>query len=291
MTSPTSRYADEYTSKFFDVNGLRLHVTDWNPEAERVIVMLHGANVQLHTWDPLAHDLARDHRVVLVDLRGHGDSEWAKDGYHVTSFVSDLAGIADALALEVFDLVGHSLGARIAIAFAAEHPERVRRVLLSDTGPEVPRAGALAAREIVGSTGDIRGFRDESEALAHYERLHPEWQPEFRELHAAHQLRQNWAGKLVFKADPDLFWITGSIGLKEIPYLWECCEKITAPTLLLASRPGPFVDDELADRFVAAVPNGAVQWVETGHYIPREAPEVFLAAVRRFFDDETAPGE
>lgn len=275
-------YVGAYTSDFVEVNGLRLHYTDWNPDGNPTIVMLHGANVQLHTWDPIAHDLARDHRVVLLDLRGHGDSDWAREGYRVEQFTADLEGLVDQLDLAPFELVGHSLGARIALAYAGENPDAVRHVLLSDTGPEVPKAGARAAQSIVGSTGDIRGFRNHEEVLEHYEKMHPEWLPVFRELHALHQVRENWAGKLVFKADPDLFWITGSIGLKEIPYLWEMCGKITAPTNLIASRPGPFLDEELAQKFVDAVPNAEVTWVETGHYVPREDPDLFCSLVREF---------
>lgn len=283
MPDPT-QYADQYEETFVEVDGLRLHCTDWNPQGERTIVMLHGANVQLHTWDPIAADLAKDFRVVLQDLRGHGDSAWAPDGYHVQSFVKDLHGIVEELELAPFDLVGHSLGARVAIAYAGEHPDAVRHLLLSDTGPEVPREGALMARTIVGSTGDVRGFRTEEEALAHYEKLHPEWRPIFRELHVTHQLRRNWADKLVFKADPDLYWLTGSVGLKEIPYLWEMAARIPVPVMLLAGTTSPFVDQALAERFEATVPDGQVRWVESGHYIPREQPEQFVEITREFFD-------
>jgi pimeloyl-ACP methyl ester carboxylesterase len=47
------------------------------------LVLVHGLNVQLHTWDPLADQLAQDYRVICVDLRGHGDSGWATEGYHL----------------------------------------------------------------------------------------------------------------------------------------------------------------------------------------------------------------
>jgi pimeloyl-ACP methyl ester carboxylesterase len=281
MTAPIP-FVGEYADHFFEVDGLKLHYTEWNPRGEQTIVMLHGLNVQLHTWDPIAHDLASDYRVLLLDLRGHGDSDWARDGYHLQQFVSDVRALTEHTNASPFVLVGHSLGARIAIAYAGQHPDDVTHMVLSDNLPEVPREGALAARKIVGSTGDVRGFRTHEEVLARYEELHPEWQPVFRELHAHFMVRRNWADKLVFKADPDLFWITGSVGASETPQLWEYAAAIKAPSLLVAGKRSPFVDEELAERFRQTVPNADVLWTDTDHYIPREAPEVFCKAVRDF---------
>jgi pimeloyl-ACP methyl ester carboxylesterase len=278
-------YAGRYSDGFVEVAaGLRLHYTDWNPSGGRPVLLVHGANVQSHTWDPIADALSETRRVVSVDLRGHGDSDWARDGYWIRSFVADLAAFAAKLDIAPFDYVGHSLGARVGVGYAGAHPDTVRHLVLSDTGPETPREGAKFAQSIVGSTGDVRGFRNRKEALAHYRRLHPEWQPVFHELHVEHQLRENWAGKLVFKSDPDLFWMTGSAGLKEIPWLWEMAARITAPTLVLWGTRSGFFDDELIARMQATIPNMEVARTDTGHYIPREAPDEFVRLVRDFLD-------
>jgi pimeloyl-ACP methyl ester carboxylesterase len=275
-------YFGYYRDGWFNASNLRLHYTEWNPGGAVTVVMVHGVNVQLHTWDPVAQLLANDYRVICVDLRGHGDSEWATEGYRLEYFVSDLVELSDQLHLEPFELVGHSLGARIAVAFAAECPERVMHVVLSDTGPETTRAGALAAVDIVGGAQDIRGFRNEDEAIAYFEKAHPEWLPEFRTLHLHYQLRLNWAGKLVFKADPDLFWILGSVAKRETPILWEAAAKIAVPTLLCVGESSPFFDDELIERTQAGFRNLTVQYFPTGHYIPRERPVEFVDAVREF---------
>ncbi|HEV7679073.1 MAG TPA: alpha/beta hydrolase [Candidatus Dormibacteraeota bacterium] len=273
-----------YTDGYVDAGDLRLHHTDWNPDGGRPVVMVHGANVQLHTWDPIAASLAATRRVICLDLRGHGDSSWARDGYQVAKFVDDIHTVTTALNLAPFDYVGHSLGARVGLAYAGAHPETVRRLVLSDTGPEMPREGAKFAQSIVGSTGDIRGFRNHDEALAHFQKLHPEWQPIFHELHVQHQLRENWAGKLVFKSDPDLFWMTGSAGVRDIPYVWEMTARITAPTLMLWGQRSGFLDDELIGRLGEAIASFEVARTDTGHYIPREAPEEFTKLVQEFLD-------
>jgi pimeloyl-ACP methyl ester carboxylesterase len=277
-------FQGQYEDGFATVNGLRLHYTEWNRAGGRPVLLVHGANVQLHTWDPISARLASNHRVVSLDLRGHGDSDWARDGYRAQSFVSDMHELTRQLDLAPFDYVGHSLGARVGIAYAGEHPDTVRRLVLSDTGPETPREGAKAAQAIVGSTGEVRGFRNRADALAHFQRLHPEWQPIFHDLHVRYQLRENWAGKLVFKADPDLFWMTGSAGLRETPYLWEMAGQITAPTLVLWGQRSGFFDDAIIARMRELLPTMEVARPATGHYIPREDPEEFLRLVNDFLD-------
>jgi pimeloyl-ACP methyl ester carboxylesterase len=276
--------------RFADIGRLRLHYLEWNPDATDTVVLVHGINVQAHTWDPVAAVLAERRRVIAIDLRGHGDSDWAQSGYALSSFVGDLTLLLEQLDLDRIDLVGHSLGARVAIGFAGEHPDRIRTLALSDTGPEVARGGGEFSRNIVSSTQDVRGFRTREEARAHYGKLHPEWQAIFLDLHAEHQVRENWAGKLVFKSDPELFWITGSAGRRENPYLWEMCTRVTAPTLIMWGTRSPFLDDDITGRMLEAFPDARVCRIEAGHYIPREMPEAFTAALVYFLDNP-APTE
>lgn len=282
---PVDPYFGKYRDVYFESSNLRLHYTEWNPTGDDAIVLVHGLNVQLHTWDPIADDLARDRRVICVDLRGHGESQWASEGYRLEHFVGDLTALVDHCGLGHFDLVGHSLGARVVIGWAGMFRDRVRTLALSDTGPETPRAGAMQAKSTQDRAGDVRGFRNDAEALAFYEEAHPEWLPEFRELHVRHQLRRNWANKLVFRADPDLFWILGSIAKSETATLWEASANITAPTLLCVGETSPFFDEELVDRMQNEFQDLTVQYFKTGHYIPRERPDDFVRALRAFLSE------
>ena len=94
-----SAWDHEYTNRTINSGEVELHVTDWNASAEGTpLLMLHGLNVQLHTWDPIAKELASDRRVVLLDLRGHGDSAWAPE-YHLGSFANDIDEIVKQLEL------------------------------------------------------------------------------------------------------------------------------------------------------------------------------------------------
>lgn len=113
---------------FFPVftDGRRLNVAIWGEDAAPAVVLLHGLRDHCRSWDALAQALAADFRVIAPDLRGHGDSDWAgADGYTLPAYVADIAGIADALHLKRYAIVGHSLGGAIGLRVTAAYPDRV----------------------------------------------------------------------------------------------------------------------------------------------------------------------
>lgn len=265
------------------IGGVTLRYSAWGDPDNEPVLLVHGLNTERHQWDPIAEELSDEFFVVCPDLRGHGDSSWAADGYHMASFVEDLRAFSEQLGILPYHFVGHSLGARIGIAYGGEHGGTLRSLVLSDSGPEISRSGALAIRERQAKIRDKRGFRDREEVLAFIQELQPHWQPRFHELYAEHQVRLNWAGKLIHKADPELLWITGSISLKDVPRLWELAHAIPVPTLIMWGRTSTVVDEDLATRMHEAIPGSQVRVFETGHYIPREQPEQFVAALRAYF--------
>lgn len=277
-------YDGLYTDQYVVVDGIRLHYTDWNPAGDRHLVLLHGLNVQAHTWDPFAAEAAAlGYHVIALDLRGHGESSWTAQGYFVGDFARDVLGLVDELRIEQIDLIGHSLGARVSIAVAGARPELVRRLILSDTGPEFPEEAAKFATAVVsGAGGDVRGFSTEEAARAFYAARHGEWAPIFLDLHVRHQLRRNWAGKLIFRADPDLYWILFSAGRRDNSYVWEHAARVTAPTLIMWGLRSPFFDEDIIGRLQKALYISEVVRTNTGHYIPREAPEEFYALATEF---------
>jgi pimeloyl-ACP methyl ester carboxylesterase len=137
-------------------------------------------------------------------------------------------------------------------------------------------------RDFIQATTNLRGFRSAEEARKFYLGFHSEWVPEFIDLHARYQLRRNWAGKLVLKADPDIQWLTGSISLPDVEYLWEISAELSMPTLLMVGRSSNVIDAEVVDRMLAVMPNAAVRWFDTGHYVPRERPDEFLEVLLNF---------
>ena len=119
-----------------EARGLQFHVQRLgSPEAAATVVMLHGLVMDnlSSLYFSLGNALAATCDVILYDLRGHGLSSRPESGYTLSDMVQDLASLLDALAVRrpVF-LVGNSFGGLLALAFAAEYPERARGVVLVD---------------------------------------------------------------------------------------------------------------------------------------------------------------
>ena len=111
--------------------GLNFHVQELGEGP--TVAMVHGLLVDnLSLWYfTAAPELSRDRHVLMYDMRGHGKSERATQGYSLASQQKDLEAILDARGVDgPVDLVGHSYGALVALRFALDHPARVRRVVI-----------------------------------------------------------------------------------------------------------------------------------------------------------------
>lgn len=96
------------------------------------VVLLHGYGDTGDMWVPLARELARDHRVIVPDLRGMGLSARADAGFEKVNEAADIIAVLDALKVGQIDLVAHDIGNMVAYALAARNPDRVRRLVLMD---------------------------------------------------------------------------------------------------------------------------------------------------------------
>jgi pimeloyl-ACP methyl ester carboxylesterase len=96
------------------------------------VVLLHGYGETGDMWVPLAKDLAKDHTVVVPDLRGMGLSDHPASGYDKKTQGHDVAGILDALKIDRVDVVAHDIGNMVGYAFTAQYRQRVKRLVLMD---------------------------------------------------------------------------------------------------------------------------------------------------------------
>ena len=148
--------------------GLRLHLLDWGKAGAPPLLLLHGGAQTAHSFDEVAPDLCRDHHVLALDQRGHGDSDWAAR-YDREAFSADIAAVLATHGWEAATLIALSLGGLNAIAFAASHPERVRGLVVIDVVPTVAPAG----RNAIGKQLAVRDFATFDEAVAHARAFNP----------------------------------------------------------------------------------------------------------------------
>jgi pimeloyl-ACP methyl ester carboxylesterase len=119
-----------FTTRHVPANGTTLYVRVGGTGP--AVVLLHGFGDTGDMWAPLAANLARDHTVIVPDLRGFGLSARPPGGYDKMTQGADIAGLLDALSVARADVVAHDIGNMVAFAFAARYPDRVSRLVLMD---------------------------------------------------------------------------------------------------------------------------------------------------------------
>lgn len=112
-----------------------LHYRYFGGEGNPPLVIIHGLLGSSRNWLTVARELSRQYEVFAIDLRNHGDSPHA-DAMDFTSLAADLETFLQARGLEHAALLGHSLGGKVAMRFACEHPERTDALIVVDIAPK-----------------------------------------------------------------------------------------------------------------------------------------------------------
>ncbi len=125
-------------------DGQTIHLRDEGPRDAPAIILLHGSNSDLHTWQPWVERLKNRYRIIRYDQIGHGLTGPSIDGsYAVEAFARDVEEVANLLRLQRFVLAGNSMGGRVAAAYALENSTRLDGLVLIDaSGAPVRQQGA-----------------------------------------------------------------------------------------------------------------------------------------------------
>jgi pimeloyl-ACP methyl ester carboxylesterase len=123
-------FTDTFTSRYIDTGELRLHAVIGGEGLP--LLLVHGWPQTWYQWRLLMPQLARDFEVIAVDQRGIGLSDKPQDGYDIGTLAADLVALMEALGHQRFALVGFDTGMLIAYALAADHPERLDRLVVGE---------------------------------------------------------------------------------------------------------------------------------------------------------------
>ena len=126
----------EPTLKKVQGDGVQINVAIWEGSG-KPILCIHGITANCRCWDALAEVLAPEYHVVAMDLRGRGESDKPSRGYSLEYHLKDINCLLDDLGLDRAVIMGHSLGAFIGLAFAAQYPDRTDRLILVDGGGDL----------------------------------------------------------------------------------------------------------------------------------------------------------
>ncbi len=276
--------------RFYESQGLRLHYADWGHDAAPPLILIHGGRDHCRSWDVVARALQPHFHVMAPDLRGHGDSDWAKgSSYSLSDYVYDLTRLARSSALHKTTIVGHSMGGIIGLMYAGTWPDKVSRLVVLDGVTVLPGSTRAPIHEQIAewiaqldriAELKIRHYRTIAEAAerisTHNKRLTPE-----QALHlATHGVKRN--------ADGSYSWKFDEYQQARAPYrlppddhiaLWS---RITCPTLLLRGSESFLPDPETTGMLAHFRQANLVTIAGAGHWLHHDKIDEVLGLLRPF---------
>jgi pimeloyl-ACP methyl ester carboxylesterase len=265
-----SERSERFTMPSLD--GVHLHaILRGNPDAPP-LVLLHGGGANAHWWDHLAPSLATRFHVIALDFRGHGDSDHPAETY-VGAFNDDLDAVFDHLGLQDAILVGHSMGAHIALDRAAQGPG-VRALVLVDVAWGSPPGARKSARRALSMR---MTYLTREKAIARFRFLPSASHADdaLRHAIASASVREEPDGRWGFKFDPRWF----ALPYRKPPEL----SAVQCPVLVLRGEESPFLTSEGVASLAEQLPRAEVVEVpEAGHHLHLDRPERVLAEIEAF---------
>lgn len=230
------------------------------------VVLVHSLAGNTGHWSGQLEHLRKGRRAVALDLRGHGRSEAPKNGaYSIETQAEDIVAVADALGLERFALVGHSMGGGVALACAGAHPERVSHLLVADPigdGTQTPEA-------------EVRPFLDALESPAYTETIEGYWSS----IAGSDGAVLEWLLRDL-RATPRKTVVSGLHAVMAFdpnPAL----ARFRGPTLAVVTPANDFPYS--MHRLGTGLPHRMI--VGTGHWLQIERPEEFNRILERFLEE------
>lgn len=254
------------------------------------VVFVHGVAHNRAVWEAIAEALPADLRPISLDLRGHGESPWSMRGdYALRSHARDLGRLLDDLGIARAHLVAHSLGGNVATLFASAHPERVRSLVLVDTGPALDLTAVARVADEVGSI--LRSYASVAEYRERLARMHPNGDAAVLDRLATTGVVRRLDGRFEPAFDP------GVLGSEDVATdldtvadeLWSALRSVACPVLLVRGGQSAVLDESVAAAMteVLAAPCGLVTLPESGHSVMLDDGSGLAAAVCDFLASRT----
>ncbi|MBI3330181.1 MAG: alpha/beta hydrolase [Nitrospinae bacterium] len=279
------------TSHYFYSQRLKLHYVDWGNATRPLMVLLHGGRDHARNWDQVAFHLRSEYHLIAPDLRGHGDSEWARGSeYSMVEYVLDLAQLLEQLATFPGVLIGHSLGGAIALQYSGVYPERVAKVVaIEGLGPsphvmahrpphERMQAWISEMRAFAGRRG--HHYATLADAVRRMREANPRLSEAMAQHLTVHGTNRNEDGTYTWKFDN---YVRASspydFNLEDARRIWE---RIMCPTLLIRGTDSRATDPERDGRATAFRHRRVVTIANAGHWVHHDQLEAFLRELREF---------
>ena len=275
-----AKYANA-ASQFVElVPGTTIHMRDEGPRDGLAVVLVHGSNASLHTWEPWAARLtAKGYRVITLDLPAHGLTGETREGlYTNAAYVGVVETLVDRLGLQRFVLGGNSMGGGVSWRYAVAHPDRVAGLILVDASGKPQPKGARppigfnlaripVVRDIM-ATVTPRALIESSfkQSIANQAIATPAMIDRYWELLLYPGNRRATVQRFgQYQGQDDVA---------------EQLKSLTVPTLIIWGREDRFIPLEVGEWFNKAIPGSRITVLDgIGHIPMEEAPDRSLAPV------------
>jgi pimeloyl-ACP methyl ester carboxylesterase len=283
--------SDWVHDQYATLNGVRFHYREWGSADSPAVLVLHGLNSHSWDWDFLAAPLSTTHRVICLDLRGHGESDWAED-YTWLRYQEDIDALTSSMGIERLAIHGYSIGGAIAYAYAGANSEKVTRLVVVDNAPERTRSQvpeqAAASREL----GSADSYASVDEAVAIWQRIDPRGDVELIRHSVTHNLKPVEGGRWetrdhkVNRSNSGYAPVT--LYQPPVEQRWELLKRITCPTLVVHAQHSEQFDEDVMQLMARTVKNGHyIQIADSGHRVHWDNPTDLIRAVLPFLRDGT----
>jgi len=224
------------------------------------MVLIHGFGLDRSIWKPMVSGHFGDQRVILPDLRGHGESEAPEGPYSMCTLAEDIAGLLDHLKIDKAIVCGHSLGGYVALAFAEVYPDRLAGLGLITTraiaDTDEGRAGRYSLVEKVAQGGSVVLAESLTPRLTKDEAI----------------LKQSFA---IIEHTPPNGIIGAAIGMAERPDRTNLLSEITVPALVVAGEEDQIIELQECIHMADLLPMGELLVIPNAGHMPMlEAPQV-----------------
>ncbi|MBU8879862.1 2-succinyl-6-hydroxy-2,4-cyclohexadiene-1-carboxylate synthase [Bacillus sp. FJAT-29790] len=270
----------------FDIDGIRYHVDKWSSQSlDSPLLLLHGFTGDSAAWREFEPQWKRHSNTITVDIIGHGktDSPLDESRYDIESMASDLHKLLKEMGIEQTDLLGYSMGGRLAITFALKFPKMVRKLILESSSPGLETEREREARRIQDEQLAWRIQEYGVNGFVEYWENIPLFQSQKR---LPENLRKKIRMQRLNNSQVGLINSLKGMGTGSQPSFWEELDQLNIPTLLITGS----LDEKfcrIADKMIEKLKKG--EWVsitDCGHAIHVENPEIFGTIVSEFLSND-----
>lgn len=245
----------------------RLHYTEWgDTNNPRVLICVHGLTRTARDFDFLATSLERDYRVICPDIVGRGQSEWLNNklDYNYPQYLNDMTALLARTGVERVDWIGTSMGGLIGMLLAAQPGSPIRKLVMNDVGPLVPKIGLARIAEYVGKPVEFTSIAEmESYLRMIAAPFGPLTDDQWRHL-ATHSARRLENGDYVFAYDPGI--AESMKAIQEDVDLWSVWDAVSCNVLVLRGAKSDVLNRNDAEMMTQRGPRAKlVEFANIGH--------------------------